>query len=426
MTGRKSFQLFRQEVIDANTTRKYGEISISTPPSTRVVVLASLSIVFLTCALLRFGQYTRRESIFGVVEPTSGLLKVYAPDAGKIRRTLVKVGDPVHRGDILMTFSSERHGADGAPVQRELETQMTERLQLMAQELRNSDALANVESKSLQQTISADGSKLAMLTQQISLLRTRADHANAILQKYRDLTNSGFFSEIQYEAKADEVADQQLRLSELEKERATLQLEIERQVAESSAAPLKQKLAVAEISRTISNAQSDLVKVRQETEWSVVSPDDGIVSSIAASDNQAVDPNSAVLVITPAHRELQIRSFAPSRSVGQLKVGQHVKLKFDAFPYQRFGSFVGTIKQIAGAPVLLKELPQGARVGDARLDNPEEGPTLYPIIISISSEDLVSHSQKITLQPGFQLAAEVELETRRIYEWIFEPLNSLQ
>jgi membrane fusion protein len=57
-----------------------------------------------------------------------------------------------------------------------------------------------------------------------------------------------------------------------------------------------------------------------------------------------------------------------------------------------------------------------------RGDSP--GP-LYQVLVSLEAQDVIAYGEPRDLRAGMAVEADVLLETRRLYEWVLEPLLSL-
>jgi membrane fusion protein len=124
----------------------------------------------------------------------------------------------------------------------------------------------------------------------------------------------------------------------------------------------------------------------------------------------------------PSNSKLQATLYAPSRALGFLKPGQAVKIKLDAFPYQKFGVVAGKVVSIADSPVRASESSAGTRLAI----NAETGEPMYTVRVELDKQVIDAYGHEQRLRPGMQLDAEIALDTRRIYEWILEPLLSLR
>jgi membrane fusion protein len=149
----------------------------------------------------------------------------------------------------------------------------------------------------------------------------------------------------------------------------------------------------------------------------VRAPQDGVVSGVIAQPGQTVTPAVALASLVPAHATLQAHLYAPSSAVGFLHAEQPVLLRYDAFPYQKYGSQRGRIEQVSLAPLSAAEftgqMPSRTAVG---------GEPMYRIAVTLERQDIVAGAQARPLVPGMQLEADVPIERRRLVEWLLAPV----
>ncbi len=107
--------------------------------------------------------------------------------------------------------------------------------------------------------------------------------------------------------------------------------------------------------------------------------------------------------------------------------GQRVLLRYQAYPYQKFGHYEGTVTSVSRSAVSPGELPPqlasntgvtGAATGGA-------AEPVYRITVALARQTVTAYGEQVRLQPGMQLEADVALETRRLYEWVLEPLYTI-
>src|SRR3546814_634358 len=79
----------------------------------------------------------------------------------------------------------------------------------------------------------------------------------------------------------------------------------------------------------------------------LTAPIDGQVAALQSRAGQAVGPDRPVMVVLGDDARLDVELFAPSRAIGFARVGERVRLMYDAFPYQQFGTFGGTVPRIS-------------------------------------------------------------------------------
>jgi membrane fusion protein len=182
------------------------------------------------------------------------------------------------------------------------------------------------------------------------------------------------------------------------------------------------EVAKAQLVRSIAEVEADLDTQSNTHDWSITAPCDGTIASLAASSGQSVDSTTLLISLVPTANTLQATLYASSREVGFLKAGQYVKIKLDAFPYQKFGLVPGQVNMVAQSPVSQNEISSSTRL----LSNTEKAQQTYTVSVTLENQTINAYGRTERLQPGMQLSADVELDVRPLFEWILEPLFSLR
>jgi membrane fusion protein len=136
-----------------------------------------------------------------------------------------------------------------------------------------------------------------------------------------------------------------------------------------------------------------------------------------------VAAGTALASLLPAQTRMLAQLYAPSSAVGFVRPGQAVQLRYQAFPYQRFGQQKGQVLQVSRTPLGASELARLAL--PATLSQGPASEPLYRITVQLERQTVEAYGQEQALAVGMQLDADVLLERRRLIEWIFEPLLSL-
>ena len=138
-----------------------------------------------------------------------------------------------------------------------------------------------------------------------------------------------------------------------------------------------------------------------------------------ATIGQSVTPSQPLAVIQPDGAALQVHLFAPSRAVGFVKPDDRVNLRYQAFPYQKFGQQDGRVRSIARTALSATEL------ASLNLPQQDQNEPLYRIVVEPRRQAIEVYGRQTPLQAGMTVDAYVLQETRAIYEWMLEPLLSV-
>lgn len=150
----------------------------------------------------------------------------------------------------------------------------------------------------------------------------------------------------------------------------------------------------------------------------VTSPVKGVIANQLVKLGQSVDAGQPMLNILPKGGVLEADLLVPSRAVGFISAGDTVQLRYQAFPYQKFGHQLGRVKRIGRSALIGTDL--GSLIGAARSDEP-----FYRVTVALDAQEVFAYGHSESLKPGMLLEADILGETRSLIEWVFEPLYAL-
>jgi membrane fusion protein len=160
----------------------------------------------------------------------------------------------------------------------------------------------------------------------------------------------------------------------------------------------------------------------------VSAPKSGIVTFSGLVAGRTLTTNDVAMVIaTGENGPLRAALSIPSRRRGFVREGQIVRLKFDAFPYAKFGTYEARIDSISGTTVLPASPPTqpGAPGGADPADEttaPKETGGDYLAWATLSGKTFDFEGQHFAILPGMRATASIVVERRTIAEWVLAPL----
>jgi membrane fusion protein len=202
---------------------------------------------------------------------------------------------------------------------------------------------------------------------------------------------------------------------ELRRARTQLERDIKSHRQELATTEISARQRLSEIEREALALAQERAEYQSRRSVVITAPADGTVTAISGEVGQTVTDRSSLLAILPKDAELQAKLLVPSSSIGFVDIGDKVWLRYQAFPYQRFGSFNGEIVEVARTLMAPEEL-------DLPVTSKEP---FYRVTVRLASQQVESATMKFPLQAGMQLDADLSLERRRLIEWAIEPLQSV-
>lgn len=412
--------LYRAAAVKAKQTGWLGDIVLIRPLSSSFITAFAVILACLVIAFLAWGTYTKRSAVSGQLIPDSGLIKVYVPQPGIVLEKHVAEGESVKQGQVLYVLSSERQSSTQGDTQAAISKQVEVRTLSLREELNKTRQLQQKESEALARKIAGQQTELLNLDAQINGQQNRVQLSKDVVARDQNLAAQGFFSKEAVQQKQADLLDQQTRLQSLERDRITVGRDLAAQQAELSSLPLRQQNVLAQIARSITSAEQELTESEAKRRLVITAPETGTATAVAAEVGQAVDVNRALVSIVPSGARLQAHLYVPSKAVGFVKPGDAVMLRYQAYPYQKFGHYRGTV-----ATVSKTALPGNELSGIGNLSSSAANEPMYRVTVDLASQAVKAYGKRQPLQAGMLLDADVLQDTRRLYEWALEPLYSL-
>ena len=184
----------------------------------------------------------------------------------------------------------------------------------------------------------------------------------------------------------------------------------------------------AELLRERVEAASIIQRLEQEQHKSglraqlmeIRAPYDGIVKDLAVHTLGAVvQAGSPLLQVVPRGETLRAEALLANEDVGFVAVGQTVKLKLAAYPFQKYGMLEGRVTQISADAIEQSEAARSAGT------NPMAGAVqTYKAIVELSEQGLkLPNGRYLDIAPGMAAMVEIHQGRRSVMEYLLSPVQ---
>ena len=407
--------LFRQEAVQHAADRRFGTVILIRPMGFQLICLglaaAAVSIIVLLFTL----SYQRKATVTGVVVPEEGLIRIEAAQLGVIASASVREGQVVQAGETLLMLSTDRTTTEHAGVARAVEKLLRVRRSSYEEDITRNRLQAKKRAEALTTRAEETKKQLSLIADQISQQKRRIELAELSVNRYEQLTSQNYVAQSQLQDKRGELLDQQQRLAEVERSASQLKREMITLSAEAADFSTQGQRDDEQLNRAIASVDQELLENETRRELVVRASSSGTVASIGVDAGQSVSPGQVLVTIIPSGSSLRAELYAPSHAAGFVRPGMEVLIRYQAYPYQKFGQHRGVVEAVTKAAIRPKESGSSALADQS----------VFVVRVKLDSHLVTAYGQAHELKPGMSLQASLMLEKRRLYEWILEPLYSV-
>ena len=409
--------LFRQEVVEARRGEWLGSIVVAAPLSRWLLTALAMALAAAILLFLIFGHYTRRETVAGQLVPSAGLLNIAAPSAGTVTQLHAHDGQRVKAGDVLLELSSNQDSAalgdTHALIAQQLDTQHA-RLQA---DLADQQALSQQQTNALRAKITLFQAQLVQINGQIVIEKQQVASNQALLDRIQPLGAKGYVSAVQIQQQRAATLDSESQYKALVRQQLDTRQQLDAARQQLAQLPLDAAAKRNDTERQLAGIAQSMAQNELQRAVVLRAPRDGTVSAVLPKPGQMVSAGQSLLSILPAGSALQAQLLVPSRAIGFIDPGSRVVLRYEAFPYQKFGQQYGQVTDVSRSALNSSEI--------ATLIGQQSQQPLYRVQVKLDEQFVLAYGHKEPVKPGMTLQADILMDRRSLLEWVFEPLYGM-
>lgn len=414
-------------------------------PLGRKVLWALLILLVLLAVWTVVGRLDIVAVAEGKLVPQSYVKIVQPAESGIVKEILVKEGDTVRAGQVLMRMDTLITDADAKSIQTDRQGKL---LALRRIDAELADApfqpqagdpphlLAAAQSQyranraAFQAALAEEKSRLAKARQDLAAALEIQRKFSAVLPHYREqekafekLGKDGFAGGVLVSDKRRERIEKEQELATqdhmIESARAGVQQSEMKLVQIDSDYRRQLHVERGEAQRAFDQLSQELAKQTHRKELlELKATQDSVVKELAThSIGTVVQPGTVLLTLVPRDETLRAEVWLTNDDIGFVKQGQAVRLKFAAFPFQKYGMVEGTVEHIGADSVESAENNAGpAKPGAAP-------PSNFKALVALKTAALEADGARFPLSAGMQANAEILLGTRTVLEYLLSPMQ---
>ncbi|KZN46491.1 HlyD family secretion protein [Pseudoalteromonas luteoviolacea] len=408
--------LFRKEVLENKRHRLEGAVSLVQPPVFKTLTFLILFVVTISIIFLAVGSYARKERVSGVLEPNTGILNMVASQEGVVAEVLVEEGQFVEAEQPILRIASAKHSTQALELNQALLNQYTFQIQNIERLIAQQEQQYQLDLNELMlQKVSAK-KRLEELNSQQLTFSQRLDLNKQMVNQISTLKGTGYISELELQRQKDTLLSLQQQSSNIRSEKLSLESHIEQFDTQLEKLPLGHDERINQLKSERAQLKIQLTSIEQQRLGELRAPKAGVVTGLLAKVGKNVISGQKLLSVIPANSQMQAVIYVPTSAFGFIEQGQQAKLRYHAFPYEKFGIYGGEIKQVSTSLILPEEAIIPGIISEPA----------YRVIVSLSEQEIQAYGKSTPLRAGMMLDADIIIEERSLLRWLFDPVFSIK
>ncbi|HDL7912489.1 TPA: HlyD family secretion protein [Yersinia enterocolitica] len=421
MTG---MYMFRQEALDYQKNKWTGKaLLISGVPVWLTVIVSSVFVIVLLLAII-FGDYTRRINIHGEVTTFPRSINIFASQQGFITKSLVSVGDDVVAGQAIYQVDISKVTNSGAVSNNNkyaIKQQLVQ-IENIIKKLKSNKlvALDNIRTQKIQYEASYKQSHRLLKSSQKSVeaMRKMAESYNEYQRNgliTKEQVNNKFYSYYQLQAAHQSLYSQNrqeaLKISNLGSEIITRAADFDNQISQY-------QLQYGDLQRQLADTDATGILV-------INAPVDGRIESLSVTIGQMVNVGDSLAQLIPGTDALYyLVLWLPNGAIPYIAAGDRVNIRYDAFPFEKFGQFSGRIETLSTVPASTQEMISYNSSPQRHVDSGRD--SYYKLLVALDKTQFQYQEKTLHLTGGMKAQSTLFLEKRSIYQWMFSPFYDME
>jgi len=153
----------------------------------------------------------------------------------------------------------------------------------------------------------------------------------------------------------------------------------------------------------------------------LTAPSDAVVLDLAQrSIGSVVREAEPVLTLVPLNVPLEAEVTINAGDIGRVASDAEARIKFDAFPFQKFGTAEGSVRTISHDAYSHDSSANGAAGGSSDAEN--AAAPYYKARIRLDKTDLRTPTEEVRLLPGMAVTAELKVGQRKVISYFLYPI----
>jgi membrane fusion protein len=409
--------LFRQEAIEfQRQNRQWGQVALLQPFSTKLITWFITTAVALVVLLLFVAPYARKETVTGYLTPIAGTAKIFASQQGTIKELYVKQDEEVEKGQKLLAIETSQIASDGQDVNAAILATLQSQRDMLTTQITAEENRMKSEQDRLSAMIDGLKTEINALQAQIRSQNEQIRLSSELVSSVTGLVAKGVMSDLEFHKRELAALDEKQKLDALKQQLASRHNQLTETSYSLQQLPTVTAGKIQSWRSELAATEQRIAEIGGRRAYEIRAPTSGRISMLQANVGQFADPRRPQIEIVPRDSTLEAELFVSTRAIGFVRPGQKVRIKYEAFPYQQFGTYAGRVNAVSQTILTKSETS-----GPVELKEPA-----YRVMVSLDRPDIDAYGKRMPLQADMLLTADIILEKRSLIRWFLDPLLSVR
>jgi len=416
--------IFRKEAIEHSKSKWLGKALLVSGYPAWLVVLLSLLFFIALINMIIFSSYTRRINVNGEVITQPHAINIFAPQQGFITQAGVKTGDRVTKGQHLYQIDVSRTTQSGNVSKNSIEAienQIAQVDNIILKLNQNKLQTENNLKQQINQYQLAHEKSLVLITNAAKGM----EEMRKTMDNYDNYQRSGLINKDQlnnqrylfyqqqssYQSLNTQFIQEGLQITNLQSDLSTKAIDFDNQISqyEYQRSDLKRQLSEVDANGTLF----------------INAPSDGKIDSLSVTQGQMVSAGDSLAQLVPSDGDAySLILWLPNSSLPYVNPGDSINIRYEAFPFEKFGQFPGKVVSISSVPASAQEMSLYNNV--PRLASGSTNQPYYKVLVALDNKHFSYQGKNLTLSSGMKAESTLFLENRPIYKWMLSPYYDIK
>ncbi len=406
--------LFRKEVVLAKRPKLMGSVIIAQPLSTFLVTACIGLFFILGIFVVTTTEYARTEQAIGFLRPLNGVIKVFPRRPGIVTELFIHEGMYVSIGDSIAKVSVEENSFNNRSSEEQSIEYLNEKLKLLEVKKSLLESKTSIDSTKINSEKNNLKLSLAGLARRVKQQQEIVLLASSSYERSKELIASGQISRATFEDRARSKLSAEQTLEMLKQSHNDINSQIKLTPQQFLTNKLEQDLEINQLSSQILDIKQSIVELNGRRKYTLKAPVSGRATSVLTSIGREVSQQRPIATIIPLEETLVAELYVSSRAAAIIKVGQNVRLSFEALSNQELGYVPATITLITNTILTPNEIDP-----TIQYDRPA-----YKIVAELDMKNISKRLSNINLRPGMEVNAQIILEELRLIDHFLTPIKA--